>query len=301
SARGYLEKDAPEPIMPDSTPDPPRLTGLGARRQLPETAFDPGDDPLANRLDAGPLIPPPPPDAEFPPGTLLAGRYEVREPVGTGGMGVVLRVFDRKLGRDLAAKVLKADRARDPDVARRFLDEAAVCGRLQHPGVVPLHEIDRLPDGRPFFTMKLVRGRTLGELLKQRPNPAAGLPRFVQVFEQVCQAIAYAHSQGVIHRDLKPSNVMVGEFGEVQVMDWGLAKDLANPRPPLPGSPRPIAEGKADDSSLDVGRRTSDAGRSERAAGPTHVTDVRADAGPGTEAGRMLGTLAYMPPEQATG
>src|SRR5204862_5099778 len=126
-----------------------------------------------------------------------------------------------------------------------------------------------LPDGRPFFAMKLIRGRTLAELLKERPSPAHDLPRFLHVFEQVCQTVAYAHSQGVIHRDLKPGNVMVGAFGEVQVMDWGLAKVL---------------------------------GREEARARPgaTIVATVRTQAQAShSVAGSVMGTPAYMPPEQA--
>ena len=107
---------------------------------------------------------------------------------------------------------------------RRFVEEAQVGGQLQHPGFVPVYEAGRLPDDRPYFTMKLVEGRTLAALLKERDTPARDLPRFLKMFQQMCQTLAYAHSKGVIHRDLKPANVMVGAFGELQVMDWGLAK-----------------------------------------------------------------------------
>src|SRR5262249_25072680 len=99
--------------------------------------------------------------------------------------------------------------------------------QLQHPGVPPVHEIGRMPDGRPFLAMKLIEGRTLADLLAERKSPSDDLPRFLMVIEQVCQTVAYAHSRSVIHRDLKPANVMVGAFGEVQVMDWGLAKSQA--------------------------------------------------------------------------
>ena len=97
---------------------------------------------------------------------------------------------------------------------------------MQHPAIPPVHDLGTLPDGRPFLAMKLIKGQTLDELLKARPDPSADRGRFVAVFEQVCQAVAYAHAHDVIHRDLKPANVMVGAFGEVQVMDWGLAKVL---------------------------------------------------------------------------
>src|SRR5262249_5428128 len=107
---------------------------------------------------------------------------------------------------------------------RRFEQEARALGRLQHPGVVPVYDSGRLTDGRPWFIMRLLRGgHTLAHLLGQRQHPQSEPARFLAIFEQVCQTVAYAHGQGVIHRDLKPSNIMVGAFGEVQVMDWGFA------------------------------------------------------------------------------
>ena len=112
------------------------------------------------------------------------------------------------------------------DLVDRFVEEAQICGQLQHPGVVPVYELGTLADRRPFFAMKLVKGRTLAALLAERRRRADDLPRFLSIFEAICQTMAYAHARGVIHRDLKPSNVMVGSFGEVQVMDWGLAKVL---------------------------------------------------------------------------
>jgi serine/threonine protein kinase len=177
-------------------------------------------------------------------------------------MGVVYRALDPVFGRRLAVKVLLARTDERPDLARRFLDEARLTGRLQHPGVPPVHDQGVLDDGRPYFTMKLIEGRTLDDLLKERPSPRDDIARFVTIFGQACQTVAYAHSQGVIHRDLKPLNVMVGEFGEVQVMDWGLAK--------VRGA-APVAEPAAGDDDGD-----------ER-----------------TQAGQSLGTPAYMAPEQA--
>src|SRR5262249_45663796 len=145
------------------------------------------------------------------------------------GMGAVLKGRDVDLGRDLAVKVLLEAHQDNPSMLLRFVEEAQVGGRLQHPGVVPVYELGRLPDQRPFFTMKLVQGQTLSALLDRRADPGQELPKFLKIFEQVCQTLAYAHSRRVIHRDLKPHNVMVGEFGEVQVMDWGLAKVLGEP------------------------------------------------------------------------
>ena len=143
----------------------------------------------------------------------------------------VLRGRDPDLGRDLALKVL-LDHHRDrSDLVDRFVEEAQICGQLQHPGVVPVYELGTLADHRPFFAMKLVKGQTLAALLADAVRPADDLPRFLSIFEAICQTMAYAHARGVIHRDLKPSNVMVGSFGEVQVMDWGLAKVLPKDGP----------------------------------------------------------------------
>src|SRR5262245_50096569 len=170
-----------------------------------------------------------PPEAQAPgplPGGGTLGPYDVIGEIARGGMGVVYRCRDRVFNRELAVKVMLDRYAGREDVLRRFTEEARIAGQLQHPGVVPVHELGALPDGRPFMAMKLVKGRTLAELLGGRGPPAHDLPRFLEVFEQACQAVAYAHAKGVIHRDLKPANLMVGAFGEVQVMDWGLAKVL---------------------------------------------------------------------------
>src|SRR5262249_46278293 len=152
---------------------------------------------------------PVPPGPGTAPGGLPAavGRYPVTGELGRGGMGVVLQGRDLEPGRDLAIKVLRG-RGRDhPNPARRFPAGGQIGGQLQHPGVVPVYEVGRLAEERPYFTMKLVQGRTLAALLDARPGPREDLPRFLKVFEQVCQTLAYAHARGVIHRDLKPSNV----------------------------------------------------------------------------------------------
>jgi serine/threonine protein kinase len=155
-----------------------------------------------------------------------AGRYHVLGEIARGGMGIVLKGRDPDLGRDVAMKVLHPSHARSPAMIQRFIEEAQIGGQLQHPGILPVYELGLDTELRPYFTMRLVHGRTLTALLEERPDPTKDLGRFLAIFEQVCQTVAYAHARGVIHRDLKPSNVMVGAFGEVLVVDWGLAKIL---------------------------------------------------------------------------
>jgi tetratricopeptide (TPR) repeat protein len=237
------------------------------------------DDPSDN----APLVQPSSPEAL----RAASERYQFLGEIARGGMGVILKGRDPDLGRDLAIKVLKGELAGKPAAEQRFVEEAQVCGQLQHPGVVPVHDLGRLADGRPFFAMKLVKGRTLAALLADRATPAHDRGRFLKVFEQVCQTIAYAHSRGVIHRDLKPANIMVGSFGEAQVMDWGLAKVIPQ-------------GGVADES------RATQASR-ERQRPPQfeptviHTARSGSAAGSYTEAGSVMGTPAFMPPEQAGG
>ena len=216
-------------------------------------------------------------------------RYQLFGEIARGGMGAVLRGRDVDLGRDLAVKVLLEKHADRPAVARRFLEEAQIGGQLQHPGVVPVYDIGRFGD-RPFFTMKLVKGQTLASLLAPRmwgaPETSGRLetdrPRFLAIALQVTQALAYAHAKGVIHRDLKPANIMVGAFGEVQVMDWGLAKVLA--------------EGGVADEERASRQHQPEEGTVIRTA---RSSGKAGSVGTDTEAGSLLGTPAYMPPEQA--
>ena len=174
--------------------------------------------------DAARLVRPGSP--EMPDLSGQPSRYQLIGELARGGMGAIFQGRDLDLGRDLAVKVIREEHRDHPEMVRRFVEEAQIGGQLQHPGIMPVHELGRFPDGRLFIAMKLVRGRTLAALLECAERPDEDRMQFLSVFEQVCQAMAYAHSRGVIHRDLKPSNVMVGAFGEVQVMDWGLAKVL---------------------------------------------------------------------------
>src|SRR5262249_31651216 len=158
---------------------------------------------------------------QVPPDT---PRYQFEAFLARGGMGEVWRGRDTVLAREVALKVLREPVFGDRGATARFEEEARHVGRLEHPSIVPVYDLGELPDGRPFFAMKLVHGQTLAELLAARATPAEDLGRWVGVFEQVCAAVAFAHARGLIHRDLKPSNVMLGEFGEVLVLDWGIAK-----------------------------------------------------------------------------
>ncbi|MCB9662957.1 MAG: SUMF1/EgtB/PvdO family nonheme iron enzyme [Alphaproteobacteria bacterium] len=157
---------------------------------------------------------------DLPP--LDPARYDEAGALGRGGMGEVVRVHDRVLGRDVAMKVAHPRLQQDPAARARFLGEARVGAQLEHPGVVPVHDLGRLPDGSAVFTMMEVTGRTLREVLAARD----GWPvrRLVEVVRRVAETVAYAHARGVVHRDLKPDNVMLGAFGEVHVLDWGLAR-----------------------------------------------------------------------------
>ena len=221
------------------------------------------------------------------------GRYELIERIAHGGMGVVYRARDRALNRIVAIKVLRSRFLENPDMVRRFMDEAQISARLQHPSILPIYEVGTLADGRPFIAMKFIHGRTLTLLLRERSNPAQDLTRFLHIFQQLCQAVAYAHSQGVIHRDLKPDNVMVGEFGEVLLMDWGLAKYVKQSESRFEIDLSPPEEL---DSSVDLmGENHS---RTEILPSPPPAAD---GVEPFSDVGRVMGTLQYMPPEQALG
>ena len=181
-------------------------------------------------------------------------RYELHDELGRGGMGIVYRAVDRELGREVAIKVLNAATA---GIAERLRQEARILGRLEHPGILPIHDIGTLADGRLFYVMKLVRG----ERLDRYAARDLSLPERLRIVDRLCDALAFAHTRGVIHRDVKPENVMIGAFGEVLVLDWGVAKV-----------------------------------RDEQPAAASG-----ASASSGTQHGTVLGTPGYMAPEQAAG
>jgi serine/threonine-protein kinase len=223
---------------------------------------------------------PPPDELPGPADPDRARRLRLFGVIGRSGMGVVLKGHDADLGRDLAVKVLREPFRDQPEMVWRFIEEAQIGGQLQHPGVVPVYELGTLADRRPYFAMKLIRGRTLAEVLADRAGPADDHPRLLGIFESVCQTMAYAHARGVIHRDLKPSNIMVGRFGEVQVMDWGLAKVLI--REDAVGDPEgPLVRGERPEGTAATARGGAD--------------------GELSMPGSVMGTPAYMAPEQARG
>jgi predicted Ser/Thr protein kinase len=167
-------------------------------------------------------------------------KYSLVAPIDKGGMGAVYRAHDRDLRRDVALKTPHDDRARS---RLRLIEEAQLTGQLEHPNIVPIHELGVNKDGRHFFTMKLIEGRTLKDIfaeLRASKNQGKSVPHeysrhsLLIAFMNVCNAIAFAHSKGVLHRDLKPANIMIGKFGEVLVVDWGLAKLKSSHRADVP-------------------------------------------------------------------
>jgi eukaryotic-like serine/threonine-protein kinase len=202
-------------------------------------------------------------------------KYAIEGVVGSGGMGEVLLATDRDLKRQVAMKFLRRDATEREDLRRQFVAEAQATSQLEHPGIPPIHDIGIAPDGRLWFTMKLVRGRTLAEILhdlfvkRAQVHREWTLHRLVGVVERLCEALHFAHERGVVHRDVKPQNVMLGDYGETHLMDWGLAR---------------VGESSS-----------SDAGAAER------IATARTEAGDTTEHGTIKGTVPYMAPEQLAG
>ncbi|MCB9795586.1 MAG: protein kinase [Alphaproteobacteria bacterium] len=213
-----------------------------------------------------------------------AARFSRLQLLGRGGMGEVWRVLDTDLNRVVAMKILRGDRGLSRQLLARFVAEAQATAQLEHPGIVPVFELGRLDDGRLYYTMEEIRGRTLSEALRALHEASTperwgadvgeerwGFLRVIDVLRQVCDAVGYAHARGVIHRDLKPGNVMLGEHGEVRVVDWGLVKILT----PLPD---PL----------------------QAAAGP-ELPPAQLGVDPATRIGHVAGTPGFMAPEQARG
>jgi len=216
-------------------------------------------------------------------------KYKLGDVVAKGGMGAVINARDHNLRRTVAMKVLLNPKQATKEQVLRFIEEAQVTSQLQHPGIVPIHELGVDASGNVFYTMKFVQGRTLKHILKAIKDGDKAtieeypLPRLLTVFQRVCDAVAFAHSKRVIHRDLKPENIMIGEYGEVQVMDWGLAKVL-----PKEKKKRVVVKDSAASQKL-----------------PENLIDsVRKDEGGEilkTLDGAIMGTPGFMAPEQALG
>jgi serine/threonine protein kinase len=199
---------------------------------------------------------------------LCGTRYRVEGVLSRGGMGVVYRATDLELEREVALKVLSSPEP-TPDACERMRREARILARLEHPGIVPVHDVGTLPDGRTFYVMKRVRGAPLHEWCV----PARSLAERLRVMERACEAVAFAHAHGILHRDLKPENVMVGEFGEVLVMDWGVAKLVGEAAAASDASPTGETEGTAAGTVIGTPGWMSP----EQARGDLDAIDVRAD------------------------
>jgi eukaryotic-like serine/threonine-protein kinase len=216
---------------------------------------------------------------ELPPDMLadatFEARYAVGEVLGEGGMGIVRTTADKRIGREVAMKLVRPGEGSRGDLKARFLREACVQGQLEHPSIVPVYDLARDPEGTLYFTMKRVRGASFEQIVDalRAGDPEAKKTytrhKLLSAFASVCNAVDFAHARGVVHRDLKPGNVMLGDFGEVYVLDWGLAKVVGAPEPRLPSEPPAVGGGS--------------------------------DPGARTRHGATMGTPGYMAPEQVRG
>lgn len=204
---------------------------------------------------------------------LTGTRYTIVRPIGSGGMGRVFLARDNELQRDVALKVMNVPHT--GELARRMMAEARVIASLEHPGIVPVHDVGTLEDGSVFFTMKFVQGQRLDSYVSE----GFPVPELIRCFLKICETVAFAHSRGVLHRDLKPENIMVGQFGEVLVMDWGIAKVLSrNARDTSDNSNHSEFEYEKDSKNLSSGLNEFS-----------------------TAYGAVMGTPEFMSPEQASG
>jgi serine/threonine-protein kinase len=243
---------------------------VGSLRSAPG---EPSDSPRATTIEPTAVGEELPPDVLDDPS--FVQRYAVGETLGEGGMGVIRACGDRRIGREVAMKIVRPGKGSRGDLGARFLREACVQGQLEHPSIVPVYDLGRDPDGTLYFTMKRVRGMTFERIvdaLRMQEEDAVrqfSRRKLLTAFASVCHAVDFAHARGVVHRDLKPGNVMLGDFGEVYVLDWGLAKVLGADDPRSPSNAPVFADGS--------------------------------DTGTRTVQGVTMGTPGYMAPEQARG
>ncbi len=252
-------KAAPTPVESAQTMAAPSTPGLDAT--LAAGSVGGTTQPLGMRSAGGATL-----------AVLDSARYTLGSLIGQGGMGEVVLAYDEQIGREVAVKRIRADAPSGEELSR-FVREARVQGRLQHPAVVPVHDLAFDKDGKPYFVMKRLSGTTMGELMaalktQSEADSITTRRRLLRAFVDVCLAIEFAHSAGIIHRDLKPANIMLGDFGEVYVLDWGIARAITEP--------------------------------DETGAPTSKELDLRLDSGE-TRAGTVLGTPAYMAPEQLAG
>ena len=265
----------PKPALREAVPEQPAPRPAAASRPSPSSAIStlaPKSVPSPESGEQA-VISGLPPDAVHE-----ESRYIERELLGEGGMGRIYLCKDERVGRDVAMKVLRTKYAKQPDTLARFVREARIQGQLEHPSIVPVYDLMRRPNGDVCFTMKRVRGKTIEQIVDSLARKDKALveqyPRrkLLRKFAAACLAVDFAHTRGVLHRDLKPSNIMLGDYGEIYVMDWGLSKVAGLPEIPIRREV-PISEPVA--LPEDSGGRTMD--------------------------GAVLGTPGYMSPEQARG
>jgi len=292
-----LEGKAPNPapldtlfVIGQGAPNPVPPIPAPAAHPQPGTTIIAANAPTAPGADQ----PHPTTRAHLLPPSL---RYTNKVPKAKGGMGQVSLAVDESIGRSVAVKELLGTGNKRGDSAARFLREAKITGRLEHPNIVPVHEIGELEDGSPYYTMKFVHGQTLKARLANiatntnldAKSKAAERLKLLGSFVDICNAVAYSHAKGVLHRDLKPENIMLGEFGETVILDWGLAcvaKDSGHTNSDL--------DENSELSSLSA--PTRDASKT-----PAAISTGQSLTGGRTIEGALLGTPAYMSPEQARG
>jgi hypothetical protein len=274
-------KSAPKPGVRESLPEQPSVRQNGHSRP------DEGRPSAASAIStlASKSVAPEAPASDqavisgLPPDAVHEeSRYLERELLGEGGMGRIYLCRDDRVGRDVAMKVLRTKYAKQPDTLARFVREARIQGQLEHPSIVPVYDLMRRPNGDVCFTMKRVRGKTIEQIVDALSHKEKGLvdryPRrkLLRNFAAACLAVDFAHTRGVLHRDLKPSNIMLGDHGEIYVMDWGLSKVAGLPEIPI-----------------------------RRDTPPSEPVALPEDSGGRTMDGAVLGTPGYMSPEQARG